>query len=69
MDRPTYQSTEGRPLTGAKVRMRVWPLASASLSVLSIRGVFPGNTSPRLFITRLWSGCTRILPSALTRKA
>ncbi len=68
-DRPMYQLADGRPLTGVKVSSRVSPLSVTSVSSLDSRGVFCGNRSDSDFITRFLSGCTRILPWSLTRKA
>ncbi|MCY1533299.1 hypothetical protein D9M68_686210 [compost metagenome] len=56
-------------MIGAKVMMWVAPSISTSLKPPPMAGVFRGNTSRRVFITSSWFGCTRILPSALTRKA
>ncbi|MNZ60240.1 hypothetical protein D3C78_783050 [compost metagenome] len=64
-----YQLAEGRPLIGAKVSRRVWPLAWTSVSSADSFGVRAGNRSASDFITSFWSGWTRILPWSLTRKA
>lgn len=68
--RQTDVPVDGRQaFDGVKVTMRVLPSASTSLKSLLMRGVFFGYASVRDFITSALSGCARILPSALTRKA
>ncbi|MCY1447539.1 hypothetical protein D9M71_641680 [compost metagenome] len=55
-DRPMYQLTDGRPLIGVKVTMRVLPSTTISLKSRLMRGVFCGYASPRDFMTRALSG-------------
>ncbi|MOA35789.1 hypothetical protein D3C78_1572700 [compost metagenome] len=68
-DRPMYQLAEGRPVIGVKVSRRAWPSLCTSVSSPVSFGVCCGNRSDSDFITRSLSGCTRILPWSLTRKA
>ncbi|MNS53574.1 hypothetical protein D3C72_863330 [compost metagenome] len=51
-----YQLTDGKPLIGVKLTMRVLPSTSTSLKPLPMRGVSFGYASLRDFITSALSG-------------